>query len=225
MNSKPEILSKSDEDEDDFAVVYSRLVRVLRRDIPFTIVFPLAIRLMKNVPPQKLDAYTSLSKWSCYKTGGDITSSWIELGEELLQEATDEQYRVKEVETHTETTRRERTVARQDLADTAMKQYSKSSNMQKLSDKEKLRMQMEIAKNEAIREEAIKWKEREEKRAIAAAEEKERLLRAKEAHGYKKKGYIYSEFDFAYWSIVIGGTAITGAIIAIMMGYVNRGTN
>jgi hypothetical protein len=216
LNSKPEILAQSDEDEDDFAVVYSRLITVFRSQIPFTIVFPLAIRLLEDIPPESLDVYRSLSQWSCYKTGGNIMSNWIEEGIELLRQATEEQYQVKNKETHTEITRRENTVFRQELADTVMKQYSRESN-EKRESEGTLRMQMEIAKNEAIREEMIKWTQMEEKRAKALAEEKQRLLQAKEA--YHEKDVIYTDYGLTYWGIVIGGTAIAGAVIAIMKGY------
>lgn len=216
MNSKPEILAPSDEDDDDFAVIYSRLVGVFRSNIPFTIVFPLAIRLLKKIPPEKLDVYLSLSQWSCYKTAGEVTSNWIEEGTELLREAAEEQYRVRDAETHTEITRRENTVIRQELADAAMKQYSKKSEQVKFN--EKIQKQMEIAKEQAIREEAVKWREMEERRAIAAAEEKERLLKAKEAYG-NGKWFIDMDYGLGYWSIVIGGTAIAVAIVAIMKGY------
>jgi hypothetical protein len=198
-------------------VVYSRLVGVFRSDIPFTIVFPIAIRLLKKIPPEKLDAYNSLSKWSCYTTGEGVSGNWIEQGTELLRDATEEQYRVRDAETNTEITRREKTVLRQELADSAMKRYLPRLKQQKESDDD-LQKRMEIVKEEAIQEEAVKWKEREERRAKAAAKEKERLLQAKETYG-SKKGYIDSEYGLTYWSIVIGGTAIAGAIIAIMKGY------
>ena len=216
MNSKPEILAQSDEDEDDFAVVYSRLVKVFRSQIPFTIVFPLAIRLLKDIPPESLDVYRSLSQWSCYKTGRHITSNWIEEGMELLRQATEEQYQVKHRETHTEITRREKTVFRQELADTAMKRYSAESDERRDSEGT-LRKQMEIAKNEAIREEMIKWTRMEEKRAKALAEEKERLVQAKEA--YHEKDFIDTDYGLTYWGIIIGGTAIAGGVIAVMKGY------
>ena len=216
MNSKPEILAQSDEDEDDFAVVYSRLVKVFRSQIPFTIVFPLAIRLLKDIPPENLDVYRSLSKWSCYKTSGEINSNWIEEGMELLRQATEEQYRIKSTETDTEITRREKTVFRQVLADTAMKLHSGESDQMGDSE-ETLRTQIEIARDEAIHEEMLKWKDMEEKRAKAAAEEKERLLQAKES--YHEKDVVDTDYGSTYWGIVIGGTAIAGAFIAIMKGY------
>ena len=216
LNSKPEILAPSDEDEDDFAVVYSRLLRVFRSQIPFTIVFPRAIRMLKDVPPEKLDVYRSLSQWSCYKCSGDVTSNWVEEGMELLRQATEEQYQVINRETHTEITRREKTVFRQELADTAMKSHSGESDQMRDSN-ETLRKQMEIARDEAIREETLKWKDMEERRAKAAAEEKEILLLAKES--YHEKGVIDTDYGLTYWGIVIGGTAIAGAVIAIMKGY------
>ena len=162
MNSKPEILSPSDEDEDDFAVVYSRLVGIFRSDIPLTIVFPIASRLLKKVPPEKLDVYNSLSKWSCYTTGESVSDDWIEQGTELLRDATEEQYRVRDTETITEITRREKTVLRQELADSAMKRHLPRLKQEKESN-EGLKKRMEIAKEEAIKEEAVKWKEMEER--------------------------------------------------------------
>jgi hypothetical protein len=197
--------------------VYSRLVRVLRSEIPFTIVFPRAIRLLKRIPPETLDVYNSLSQWSCYKSTVAITHNWIEEGTELLREATDEQYRVREVETHTEITRREKTVIRQELADAAMKRYSQEEDKVKKSDKDFQNL-IEIIKEEAIREEAIKWKKMEVKRAKVAAEEKERLILAQKAHK-DKKGDKFMDYRLTYLGIVIGGTAIAGAIIAIMKGY------
>jgi len=197
-------------------VVYSRLVKVFRSDIPFTIVFPLAVRLLKDIPPEKLDVYKSLSQWSCYKSNGDITSDWIYEGMEILRHATEEQYQVKESETHTEFTRREKTVCRQKLADALMKRYSRESDGARESN-EALRKRMEVAKDEAIREETIKWKEIEVRRTKAALEEKERLLQAKE--DYYKKDVVDTDYGLTYWGIVIGSTAITGAVIAIMKGY------
>ena len=207
----------SDEDEDDFAVVYSRLVKVFRSNIPFTIVFPHAIRLFKDIPPESLEVYCSLSQWSCYKTGQSATSDWIEEGTELLREATEEQYRVRHGETNTEITRREKTVIRQEIADRVMRKYvRKSGQFQKFDDC--VQKQSEIAKEEAIREEAVKWREMENKRVKAAAEEKERLLRAQGAYK-KEKSDIVMDYGSTYWRIVIGGTAIAGAIIAVMKGY------
>jgi len=179
-------------------------------------VFPLAVRLLKDIPPEKLDVYKSLSQWSCYKTNGDITSDWIQEGSELLRQATEEQYQVKEAETHTEIIRRERTVFRQELTDTLMKRYSRESDEGRES-YETLRKQMEVAKDEAIREEKRKWREMEMRRAEAAAEEKERLLQAKE--DYYEKGVVDTDNGLTYWGIVIGSTAIAGAVIAIMKGY------
>jgi hypothetical protein len=219
LNSKPEILAVSDEDEDedDFAIVYSRLVKAFRSNIPFTIVIPHAVRLFKDIPPEKLDVYSSLSQWSCYKTGQSATSDWIKEGTELLREATEEQYRVRHGETNTEITRREKTVFRQELADCAMRKYIRESGQFQKSD-DCIQRQMEIAKEEAIREEAVKWEEMETKRVKAVAEEKERLLRAQGTYK-KEKGDADTDYGSTYWRIVIGGTAIAGAIIAIMKGY------
>lgn len=216
LNSKPEILAPYDDDEDDFAVVYSRLTKVLRSHIPFTVVFPLAIRLLKKVPLETLDVYGSLSQWSCYKTGGGENSNWIEEGEELLREATEEQYRVKDMETNTEITRREKTTLRQELADAALKVYSREVDYTKESD-EAFQKRIEIAKQLALVEEEQKWQEREEQRAKEAEEEKQRLLRAKELYNEQRKGKSLDGIN--YWGIIIGGTAFAGAIIAIMKGY------
>lgn len=217
MNSKPEILARYDEDDDDFAVIYSRLTKVLRSRIPFTVVFPLAIRLLKKVPPETLDVYTSLSQWSCYKARGRETSNWIEEGAELLREATEEQYRVKETETHTEITRREKTLFRQELADAAMKRYSRDGDRSQESD-EAFQKRIEVVKQQALLEQEQKWQEMEEERVKEAAEEKERLLRAKEFYKAQRKEESL-DYGVGYWGIIIGGTAIAGAIIAIMKGY------
>ena len=48
-------------------------------------------------------------------------------------------------------------------------------------------------------------------------DEKERLLQAKE--DYYKKDVVDTDYGLTYWGIVIGSTAITGAVIAIMKGY------
>ena len=217
MNSKPEILARYDEDDDDFAAVYSRLTKVLRSRIPFTVVFPLAIRLLKKVPPETLDVYTTLSQWSCYKARGREASNWIEDGAELLREATEEQYRVKETETHTEITRREKTLFRQELADAAMKRYSRDADHTQESD-EAFQKRIEVVKQQALLEQEEKWQEMEEERVKEAAEEKERLLRAQE---FYKQQRTEESLDYiaGYWGIIIGGTAIAGAIIAIMKGY------
>ena len=216
MNSKPEIEAKIDEDEDDFPVLYSRLVNVFRREIPFTIVLPLAIRLLKVIPPEKLDVYKSLSQWSCYKNGVDITGNWFLEGMDLLQEATEEQYRVKKAEeTATELTRREKTVFRQEVADTVIRQCR--WEVLEIKEEKDIGMLMEIAKEEAIREEAVRFKETQERRAKADSEEKERLLSAKKA--YRNEHFIVTDDGFTYWSIIIGGTALIGAVIAVMKGY------
>jgi hypothetical protein len=141
--------------------------------------------------------------------------NWIEEGMELLQQATEEQYRLKNRETQTEITRRENTVLRQELADIVMKLYFPESD-EKRESEGTLQKQMEIAKNEAICEEMIKWTQMEEKRAKALAEEKERLLQAKEV--YHEKGVIDRDYGLT-WGIIIGGTAVAGAVIAIMKGY------
>jgi hypothetical protein len=217
LNSKPEILARYDEDEDDFAVVYSRLTKVLRSRIPFTVVFPLAIRLLNKVPPETLDVYTSLSQWSCYKGGAGEMSNWIEEGAELLRGATEEQYRVKETETHTEITRREKTILRQELADAAMKRYSREADRTQESD-EAFQKRIETAKQRALLELEQNWQEMEEQRVKEAAEETERLVRAQEFYKEQRKEKSL-DYGVGYWGIIIGGTAIAGAIIAIMKGY------
>jgi hypothetical protein len=210
-------MAQSDDDEDDFAVVYSRLIGVFRSQISFTIVFPLAIQLLKDIPPDTLDVYASLSQWSCYKTDENVTANWIEKGNDLLREATEEQYRVRQAETHTETMRREKTVLRQELANVALKKYTGKPDQvrQPVHD---LRKQMDIIKEEVIEENELRRKEMEEKRLKATLEEKKRLLKAQKAYSTEK---VYNRVDYGlnYWSIMIGGTAIAGAFVAIMKGY------
>jgi len=164
-----------------------------------------------------LDVYVSLSQWSCYKTGGQGKSNWIEEGEELLREATEEQYRVKDMETSTEITRREKTIFRQELADAALKRYSRDVQRTNESD-ETVQKRIESAKQQALLEQEEKWQEMEEQRVKEAEEEKQRLLRAQKLYDEQRKGKNL-EYGMRYWGIIIGGTAIAGAIIAIMKGY------
>lgn len=210
-------MKQCDDDEDDFATIYSRLVRVFRSQIPITIVFPLAIRLLEDIPPNTLDVYTSLSQWSCYKTSENVTTNWIEEGNDLLREATEEQYRVREAETHTEITRREATVLRQELANVAMKQYT-HQEVQVRQPENDLQKNIEIVKLEVIDEYERRRKEMEETRLKAALEEKMRLLRAQKTYPVEK-GHVHVDSSVNYWSIIIGSTAIAGAFIAIMKGY------
>jgi len=209
-------MAKNKGDEDDFATVYSRLVGVFRKQISFTIVFPLAQRLLKDIPPRTLDVYASLSEWSFYKRG-DPTTHWLEDGMNILQQATEEQYRIREIQTETEITRREKTIIRQEIADAAMKRYSKEEDRVKTSVDE-LERRMQEAKEKAVKEAAEKWEENERKRIQAAEEEKERLLRAKEKYAQGRIN-ITSDIGISYWGILIGGTAVAAGIIAIVKGY------
>ena len=214
MNSKPEILAAyEDGDEDDFAVVYSRLTGVFRSNAPFTVVFPLADQLLHKIPPESLEAYRSLSKLSCYKTGGNLSSTWLEEGMLLLEKATEEQYRVRDTETNTETIRRESTIFRQRIADAAMERYLRMNDLTCVSDEE-VRSQIDSAKADAIRAERVKWEKIKEDRNQNALREKENLKRQ------DSKDYPENEKGgMAYWGFLIGGTAIVWAAIAIAKGY------
>jgi hypothetical protein len=220
LNSKPEILAANEEEDlDDFAIVYSRLTGVFRSNAPFTVVFPLAIQLFLKVPPESLDAYRSLSELSCYKTGGNIGSNWLEDGMLLLKQATDEQYLVRETETNTEAIRREATLLRQQMADTAMERYAQTNDQIQISDEE-LRAQIETAKAEAILAENRKWRTIQNQRAKNALIEKENLLKGS-SKDYSDAEKVEGNDDHGvnYWGIIIGGTAIAGALIAIAKGY------
>jgi hypothetical protein len=147
----------------------------------------------------------------------DVSSRWMKDGMERLRQATEEQYLAKDAETATEVIRREQTVLRQELADAALHQYSEEDDHVELSP-EDFRKQIEIAVEETIPEEARKWEEKEELRIRAAMEEKERLQRAYER--YKEgKWDIGKDIKMNYWAILIGGTAIMGAVLAVMKGY------
>jgi hypothetical protein len=181
------------------------------------VVFPLSLRLLKDNPPDTLEVYNSMSQWSCYKMPVDSSSDWMKDGMERLRQATEEQYLAKDVETATEVIRREQTVLRQEIADTALQQYLQEEDHIELSP-EDFRKQMETAREETIPEEARKWEEKEELRIKAAIEEKERLQREYELYK-ERKWDIGKDIEMNYWAILIGGTAIMGAVLAIMKGY------
>lgn len=202
-----------DDDDDDFATIYSKMVKVFRSPIIFSTVFPLSLRLLKEHPPEKLEVYGSMSHWSCYRTTG-VTSDWLQDGMFRLHKATDEQYSAKTAETTTEVTRRENTALRQVLADEAMQQNIQATDRREVSH-EKLLEQMESVKEEAISDGKRVWKAREEIRLQAEIKQKERLEREKEL--YKAGKWDIGEVN--YWAILIGGTAIMGAVLAIMKGY------
>jgi hypothetical protein len=206
VNAKPHILAPSDEDEDDFTLAYSRLVKVFRGNFSLDVVIPLSLRLYRKVPPDKLDAYISLSQWSCYKTCA-TRSNWIEQGNELLREATEEQYKIRHSETTTEITRREKTVLRQDLADTAMKQLSHKEGTAKDSDE--LSKEMDTAKKAAIKDELERWKNSERERPLYSY--------------YKAFSDICLDYGVESPGVVIGGAALVAAVavgvVAVMKGY------
>ena len=208
-------MARSDEDEDDFAVIYSRLVNVFRQQVSFTIVFPLALRLFKKVPPETVEVYSQLGHWYSYKRG-EAGENWLEEGTRLLEEATEEQYRVRETETEAEITRREKTMVRQEIADEAMKRYSRVGDHVGESG-EKLEQRIERTKETAIREESEKWEEIERKRMRAEEEQMERLRLARERYGEGETGRT-KDIGISYFGIVVGGTAIAVGIIAIMKG-------
>jgi hypothetical protein len=202
-----------DDDEDDFATIYSKLVKVFRSPIIFSTVFPLSLQLLRKHPPEKLEVYVSMSQWSCYKTTG-VTSDWLKDGMLRLQNATNEQYGAKAEETATEATRRKSTALRQKVADAAMQQNIEDTDHEDVSH-EKLLEQLERTKEEAICDGERIWKAREEVRIQAEIKQKERIEREKEL--YKAGKWEIAEIN--YWAILIGGTAIMGAVLAIMKGY------
>jgi hypothetical protein len=219
LNSKPEILTTNqDEDEDEFVIVYSRLTGLFRSHVPFTIVFPLAIQLFQKVPAESLEAYRSLSELSCYKSGGDITANWLEEGMQLLKQSTEEQYRVRATETHTEELRRENTHRRQQLADVAMKRYEGTNDQIEISDIE-METCIATAKTEAIHAEKLKWREIQKQRAEMTIKEKERLLTVSSAVHGEIEDVKRHDIGVNFWGIIIGGTAIAGAAIVIAKGY------
>jgi hypothetical protein len=221
VNAKIEILERNDEEDDEFTVVYTRLVKVFRGRIPITIVFPLATKMLKDIPPEKLDAYQSLSKWSCLKTHVDeIEGNWVERGGELLRQATEEQYEQKE-ETQTELARREKTVIRQGIADRAMARYSFEKDRLEISPME-IRERIKKAKEEAMHDGLRRWEAMEEERVKDAEEQKARLLRAHELYKYYEKDK-RKEMDLHHWSLLLGGGIAVAAIaFAIIKGYQSK---
>jgi len=218
VNAKLEILERSDEEEDEFTAVYTRLVKVFRGRIRVTVVFPHAVKLLKEVPPETLGAYNSLSRWSCFKADDSIEDNWLKRGSELLREATDEQY-LKKGETQTELARREKTIIRQEIADEAMASYLSSEKSRIGISQPDLREQLQSAKEEAIRDGLRRWKAMEDERVKDAEEQKERLLRAHQLYKYYEKDRT-KETDLHHWSLLLGG-GIAVAIIAftIIKGY------
>jgi hypothetical protein len=198
-------LAPSEEDEDDFTLAYSRLVKVFRGNFSLDVVVPLSLRLFQKVPPDKLDAYISLSQWSCYKTKAP-TLNWIQEGHEFLLEATDEQYKLKDLETTTEITRREKTKIRQDLADITMKQFTHKEGTAKDSDE--LVRQLEMAKTMAIREELEKQKKDEKEGSLYSY--------------YESFSDMCLDYGVSSPGILIGGTAVivvAVVAVAIIRGY------
>lgn len=207
-----------DQDDDEFTIVYSRLVKVFRGRIPITIVFPLATKLLKDVPPKSLEVYNSLSRWSCFKAqDADSTDDWVAKGNELLRQATEEQYLKKE-ETQTELLRREKTVIRQEIADDAMNNYSwEKDQLEVPPDRSPIKIQ--AVKEEALRDGLRRWKAMEEERVQDAEEQKERLLRA---HGLYKsyEKHRIRDLDWVYY--VGGGIAVAAIAFAIVKGYQSK---
>jgi hypothetical protein len=168
---------------------------------------------LADIPPDTLDVYSSLSPISCYKCD-EGSRNWLEEGMDLLKRATEEQYRTKEMETQIEITRRENTVIRQEIADTVMERYFlKEKFVEK--DEEEFGRRLESAKKETIREEAVRWKEFEDQRIQDTAHRKELLRLAREQYNHGK----VQSHGVPYWGIFIAGTAVAGAVIAIMKGY------
>jgi hypothetical protein len=189
-------------------------VRVFRTPVAFTVVFPLTLRLFKKVPPETLGVYKSLSQWSGYKTIAG-SNDWLTEGMEILKNATDEQYRTRPMETHTEITRREKTVLRQEMADEVMQRYLKGSDRVEISEVDFQRQIVEAKEETICDEEVRRWRE-EEMRLKAVAEENEKMRVAKE----RFKGLDYGmDVGLGYLGIVIAATAFAGAVFAIMKGY------
>jgi hypothetical protein len=119
---------------------------------------------------------------------------------------------MRPIESHTEVTRREKTVLRQEIADDVMDRYLREKDPVETSDEE-FQRQIYVAKEETMRDYQKIQQRWEDMRIQAAIAEKERLLAEKE---YKKLDY---GTEIKYWSIIIGGAAIAVAVIAIMKGY------
>lgn len=209
-------MAQSDEGDDDFAVIYSRLVNVFRQQVSFTMVFPLALRLFKQVPPETVEVYSQLGHWYSYKRD-EAGENWLEEGMRLLGEATEEQYRIRETETEIEVTRRETTMMRQEIADEAMKRYSRVGHHVD-EPVEMLEQRIERAKETVIREESEKWEEAARRRIRAEEEQTERLRLARDRYREGQSGRS-KDIGNSYLGIVLGGTAIAVGIIAIMKGY------
>ena len=137
---------------------------------------------------------------------------------QLLKQSTEEQYRVRAMETHTEEIRRENTEKRQQLADVAMKRYELTNDQIEMSDTE-METCIAAAMTEAIHAEKSKWRNIQKQRAEITIKEKERLLTASTG-AYGEAGDLKRhDIGVNYWGIIIGGTAIAGAAVAIAKGY------
>ena len=216
LNSKPEILAESDEDEDEFAALYTCLVKLFRSQIPVTIVFPLAVQLFKDIPPDTLDVYPSLSEVSCYKHELAISSNWLEEGIELLQIATEEQYLKQEAETKTEAARRMKTLQRQEMADITIMKYLEKRSFAAREADEQYQKRLDIAKEEAIWEAKMRWKKIKEQRFQAITAQKDVLRQVRRRF---EDCEVRANGGLTFWGIFITGTAIAGAAIAVLKGY------
>jgi hypothetical protein len=105
------------------------------------------------------------------------------------------------------------------MADTAMERYAKTNDQIQISDEE-LRNQIDTAKAEAILAENRKWRTIQNQRAKNSLIEKENLLKGV-SKDYSDAEKVEGKDDNGvnYWGIIIGGTAIAGALIAIAKGY------
>ena len=211
-------------DEDDFTVVYSRLVSIFRKQVSITIIFALALRLHKQVPPQSLGIYNSLSQWSCYKTILPDGVDWVAQGGEWLEKATEEQYAQKQDETQTESTRRQNTFSRQEAAGELLQRLLDTEKKVDGTSEEERRRHVEMVKETTLKEEEWKWAEREEKRKKIEEEEREQLLRVRQVRGGDRSGMHGVEdvrefldvYGLTSLGVAIGIAAIAGAVFAIM---------
>jgi hypothetical protein len=197
-------------------VIYTRLISIFRKPFSITIIFPLTLRLYKQVPPTSLWIYDSLSPWSAYKRAPP--EDWLREGDEILERATEEQYTKKGEETATEATRRQNTLLRQEKAGEVLRALVQEKPG--AVDEEKRAVEVEKVKTLVLAEEMDKWDEREAKRRVIEEEERERLVAARRARGGVLAGDEVWEFMDVYGltgvGVVIGIAAFAGAIIAVM---------
>jgi hypothetical protein len=219
LNAKAEILEPREEDEDEFTVVYTRLVKLFKSPVEITVVFPLARKLLREIPPEELEVYTSLADVSCYKGQDEVHGDWLVTGGELLRKATEQQY-LHEAETKTELARQVKTLLRQDMADKAMQDYSREKDRLDVS-LTIFRENVSTVKETAVQDGLRRWKEMELERLESLSHQKTRLLRANELYKSfkdpKKPSDVYNHLG-----LLIGGVAVAGIAFAIVRGYQSK---